>query len=556
MARKKRHQQIFDDAVSAQLGGQHEAAERLLRRLLRHRPRDHEAIHQLGLIRWQEGELTEALDTLEASAAMAPTIARYQANLGNIYQVTGRSRASLAALQRSVALDPNIASVWSNLGVALRVAGQLPESAAALREAIDRAPESAVAWQNLGSVLEQLGDLDGAEAAIQQAAALDPADAETWSALGKLAEQRDESAVAEGMYRRALLCDRSHAPAWSNLGGLLRRAGRLDEAVIACERAIAADPALPEPYTHFGLALREQGHLEPAAATWQRGLQARPTPEALLNLGDILGELGLAAQAAAALSDLIEAFPGFAPGWLARGRQLLADGDRDAAQQAFEAALALEPDSAEAHHFLAAASGRHSDRAPREYVRSLFDEYAGRFEQHLTGTLDYQTPAAVAALLGAEPIGTLVDLGCGTGLMGPLVRDRCQRLVGLDLSPRMIEQARAKGIYDELIVGTLEESLGGIGDVDVAIAADVLIYFGDLSGVLAAARVAARVVFSVESHDGEGDWVLRETGRYAHSTDYVRRASEAAGFVVEAVEPALLRKERGEWVSGALFLLS
>lgn len=553
MARKRRQQQLFTRAVQAQIDGQLDEAVRQLRRLLRERPRDHEALHQLGLVRWQRGEKDEALDALEASAAMKPDVARYQANLGNVYQAVGRTRAALAALQRAVALQPGHASSWSNLGVALRIDGQLDDAISALQKATALASDNTVAWQNLGSALEQQGRLDEAQAALQEAAALDPADAETWTAMGKLSERRGAAPQAESMYRRALLCDRAYAPAWSNLGGLLRRQGRLADAVDACENAIAADPGLADAYTHFGLALREQGHVHAAAATWQRGLQARLTPEGLLNLSDALDEMGLTDQSQAALSDLVTDFPAFAAGWLALGRTRLVNADRDAAREAFQRALELEPGNAEARHFLDAVEGRTTDQAPRDYVRQLFDEYAGRFEQHLTGTLAYRTPQAVADMLGAEKVGTIVDMGCGTGLVGPLVRERCSRLVGVDLSPRMIGQARQKGVYDELIVGALEEALSDVGAVDVAIAADVFIYFGDLAGVLSAAAGAQRLVFSIESHDEEADWVLRGTGRYAHRPGYVRSAAAAAGFEVAATEETTLRKERGEWVAGVLF---
>ena len=554
MTRKRRHQQIFVRAVEAQLDGRLADAARQLRRLLRDKPRDHEAIHQLGLVRWQQGAPEEALGLLESSAAMDPTEGRYQANLGNLYQSTGNTRGALAALQRSVALQPENASVWSSLGVALRVDGQLDDSVSALRQATALDPDNAAAFQNLGSALEQLGALDAATDALERASEIQPADPEIWTALGKVSERRGVLPQAESLYRRALLCDRQHSPAWSNLGGLFCRRGSLEAAIDACERAIAADPSQADAYTHFGLALREQGHPGPAAATWQRGLQVRATPEALLNLSDVLEELGQDEPSAGALAELLERFPAFVPGWLAHGRRLLVGGDRDAAIAALEHVLSLDPGSEEARHFLCAATGEAQVRAPVGYVRELFEEYAGRFEQSLTKTLSYQTPSELVLLLGPEPLDTVVDLGCGTGLVGPLVRDRCSRLIGVDLSPKMLAQARAKDVYDDLIVGDMESVLHQLGPIDLAIAADVFIYVGDLSGVLAACATT-QLLFSVEAHTGTEDWVLRSTGRYAHSVDYVRRLAAASDYTVEVAAAAPLRKERGEWVDGTLFRL-
>ncbi len=180
---------------------------------------------------------------------------------------------------------------------------------------------------------------------------------------------------------------------------------------------------------------------------------------------------------------------------------------------------------------------------PEGYVRALFDGYAPGFDRALTEGLGYRAPElllnAVQAARAGERMkfGSLLDLGCGTGLAGAAFRPFCDWLVGVDLSPAMLAQARTKGLYDRLIEG---EVLGFLGQEAAAkaryhliLAADVFVYFDDLEPVLiAAAQVLAPsglIAFSVEMNDGDGV-ILRETLRYAHGAAHVRAALDAAGL--------------------------
>ncbi len=223
--------------------------------------------------------------------------------------------------------------------------------------------------------------------------------------------------------------------------------------------------------------------------------------------------------------------------------------------------LSRSPGHPEATHFLDALQDRASQRAPTGYVRTLFDGYAARFEQHLVGELGYRTPERLAALIDAArpgSLGRVCDLGCGTGLMGALLRPRAAHLQGIDLSGEMIAQARRKGCYDALHVGDIEGLLGDLGELDLLVAADVLIYIGDLSGIFAAAAAALApggiFALTTEHTDGEG-WRLLPSGRYAHSHEAITRLAQAHGLTLlrSAVEP--IRQERGVWLDGGLYVL-
>jgi predicted TPR repeat methyltransferase len=204
------------------------------------------------------------------------------------------------------------------------------------------------------------------------------------------------------------------------------------------------------------------------------------------------------------------------------------------------------------------------EQLPVAYVKTLFDQYAPRFEESLVGHLAYQAPFLLRAALDAvapvaAPEGRVLDLGCGTGLAGEAMRGRTAWLEGVDLSAAMVEQARRKGVYDRLQVGDAVATLrGATARFDIVIAADVVAYVGNLESLLAAVRAASvpggRFAFSAQSAAGHG-FVLGGDHRYSHSPAYVRTAAEAAGFKVERLEEAVCRTEAGAGVPGFVAVL-
>jgi predicted TPR repeat methyltransferase len=196
-------------------------------------------------------------------------------------------------------------------------------------------------------------------------------------------------------------------------------------------------------------------------------------------------------------------------------------------------------------------------------VRSLFDDYAARFDRSLMVDLAYAAPNLLRGIVGdrldARASAVVIDLGCGTGICGPLFRPLADRLVGVDLSPGMLERAAQRGRYDELVVADLVDVMaGGRDPVDLCIAADVLVYIGDLAPALGAIAAALApggyLAFTTETAES-GDWRLRRSGRFAHARSYVRTVAEPAGLEMVTVERAILRTERGRPVAGDVWLL-
>lgn len=298
-------------------------------------------------------------------------------------------------------------------------------------------------------------------------------------------------------------------------------------------------------------------------------------------------EVGLAllaerkpAAAVRAVEAALEIDPDYAEAWFALGEARQQAGHRRRAAAAFRRYLALDPQDALGAGLRLALLGAapRPDRPSEAYLRRLFDQYAPRFDAALRGSLGYGAPELLAEAVaeatpdggtpGGAPPRRILDLGCGTGLCGPLFRERAVWLEGVDLSPGMLVRARERKVYDALVAEEAERYLaGGAGErppFDLIVAADVLVYLGELAPLLRAARRALApgglFAFTLERlADEEGApgeaFRLQPSQRYAHRPAAVAALATAAGFETLRLAPVAYRLEAGRPVPGLLALL-
>ena len=269
--------------------------------------------------------------------------------------------------------------------------------------------------------------------------------------------------------------------------------------------------------------------------------------------GDLSAAADLYAQA-------VELAPGFASAWFALGEAREALGDRDGARAAFARARDADPQDRHgaALHLARLGGADPAAGALQAYVRTLFDQYAPRFDRALED-LNYSAPAWLreAITKHGTRFGSVLDLGCGTGLAGAAFRPHVDWLTGVDLSPKMIEVARAKGLYDRLAVADIAQHLAEQGDAafHLVIAADVFAYVADVADVCAAVkRVLAPgglFAFTVETHDGDGA-IVGAKMRYAHGEPFIRDAIANAGLTLVELTRASSRTENRVPVPGLL----
>ncbi|NKK74275.1 methyltransferase domain-containing protein [Rhizobium sophorae] len=284
----------------------------------------------------------------------------------------------------------------------------------------------------------------------------------------------------------------------------------------------------------------------------------------------MLEEGGEPEAAAELMEQALELVPGWAAGWYRLATYLEKAGRGEAAIEAYRRTLALGPDDifGAALKLALLGDGAVPDRPPSRYVERLFDDYADRFESALVEKLDYSVPQKLAALIAStgRRYERAVDLGCGTGLLGPEIRGSVGRLEGFDLSQNMLAKAAEKHVYDSLAQADLwlAPDLSGLfadaarHRADLVTAADVLMYLGNLESVFAIvgdlAASGADIAFSVEdAGDGER-FHLAPSLRYAHSENYVRMLLARHGLEILKTVKSVIRKDGGKPVSGILFL--
>jgi predicted TPR repeat methyltransferase len=380
---------------------------------------------------------------------------------------------------------------------------------------------------------------------------------------GVLAHQQARSEQAIALIERSLELEPDRPDWYSNLGIVLQDRLRLDEAIVAYQRAIALDPNHANAHNNLGVVLRAQGKLAEAEASYRAAIDLNPEhSDAYNNLGVLLNGQKRSREAAICFSKVITFRPKHP-----EARRLLALahctlGEVDKAVGIFEEWLEEEPDHPIARHMLAACSGRDvPPRASDAFVEETFDSFAASFDAKLAKLL-YRAPALVEAMLAESHLGSsetldVLDAGCGTGLCGPLIAHYSRRLVGVDLSARMLAQAQARNVYDELVKSELTAYLGDSTEAfDVIVSADTLVYFGPLEDVAAtsanALRPGGQLIFTVEELTGptvDAGYSISLNGRYRHRRQYLERVLADVNLRPEIV-PAELRLEAGDPVPG------
>jgi predicted TPR repeat methyltransferase len=583
---------------------------------------------------------------LALNAEMNPSAAQWlETALGEL--ADGRPAAAMAPLKQALALDWSLVSAHYHLGVALVELGRLEEAQAAYRDATLVDATYTAAHQNLGELLAEQGKLEQAcvcfERVLRTGDVAEPADVahqpivahqpnaahhpgvahhadvahhpdvaqrDVAAQRGRVAQRArvgladalvklNDFAAATALYREAIPGSRAPADLYLKLGAALWKLGDSAAALEAFEQAVSGLSGSAEAHYNLGSAQLELGRFEEALRSAREALSLRPAfTEALV----------LCAAAAAARGSLDEAIRLLTRGTVAPPQQdtsgaqrylmlatrLMASKLFAPARNCLEQAVQADPTDVMARHLLDALSGQNPAHPTEGYVRQLFDTSAATFDRDVVSKLGYGIPgeivkALLAAQGGLKPPWEVLDLGCGTGLVGVEISSHSRRLAGVDLAPNMIDRARERGVYTELYCADLMEALAYENSrethYDVVTAADVFIYVGQLDDVIPAIRRVLRpdglFAFSAEASEvveaievgGGGEaavagevgeagvgteapapqiYRLGRMGRYAHSAAYLRRLASLNGFDIELLRETRIRLEHRRPVQGWL----
>lgn len=605
-------EQALHQAVIQHQAGQLELAEKLYRAILQIAPHHPEANHNMGVISVQQKQPAAGLPHFMAALEADPTrgqywlscidalyqsgqtedarqmlaLARQQGLQGNeinalaLLLEEGAGANKLApAMHQSAAKNPKPgkpdkaalhkgkepSAQEKNLVVAMFNEGRHAEVATLARSLAERFPQHGFGWNVLGAVLRQMGRPAEALAPMQKAAELSPGDSNAHCNLGATLQDLGRSAEAEVSLRHALQINPSNAEALCNLGFAQQSQGRPDEAEASYRHALQIKPDFAVAHCNLGMTLHNTGRLVEAEESYRRALQLNPDfAEAHCNLGITLHSLGRPEEAVLCCQQALQINPDYADAHSSLGITLQHLGRFEEALAHFKERVRLTPGDVVARHQIASLTGQATERAPDQYVENVFDNYAERFDTHLQQVLQYDIPKKLVALIAQHlPVAekcNVLDLGCGTGLIGPEIAPYAKQLVGVDLSAKMLEKARARNLYQRLVRSDLLSMMHDepAASFNLVIAADVFVYVGKLDEIVGEIKrlLSAGGIFAFSTEGIEAapsddpGYRLEKTGRYAHSAGYLSGLASANGFRILEMIPTQIRTEHGKPVNG------
>lgn len=450
---------------------------------------------------------------------------------------SGQTQQAALLYQQILTLDPHHADALHLLGLIHLQMHNLETACDLMQLAIREKPDRLLYYLNYGNALVSVGKVEDALAQYKHIIAQEPGNAEALNNAGNALKQLyrlDESAE---YFRKAIAARPDYAEAYSNYAGTLDLQGKSQEALEQLKRAITLKPDYVQAYYNYGHIGTKLDQNE-AVEYYRKGLEIKPGHlPSLAKLGNLLRKMGRIAEAT----------------------------------HCFEQAMMFDPaDNYGVAVPLAQLTGKTlPDRTAPNYIYNTYANRAETWDKAVSATADYNAPALAADMVkrfynGEKPY-TLMDAGCGTGLVGELLRKDAKQMDGIDLSPDMLKIAKTKNIYDNLAQGDMVALLmASATQYDVITCVATLLHFGELTAALEASAHALRkgglMVISLFYYDNESDPVGYASslieGSYVHSKSYVERVAPAAGLELVSMEtPMHERDSFGKPVTGLMVAL-
>jgi predicted TPR repeat methyltransferase len=379
-------------------------------------------------------------------------------------------------------------------------------------------------------------------------------------------------------FQKNISIDPSDSLAHDSLGVVFQKLGAFKEAYQCHQQAVNLNPSHPGYLFNLAVAAEKNGQEEQAEKIYATLVKHMPdNTAAMINLAVLKEKNGQLDRAEELFKKICEKGQESFVTTMGMASLYRKKHEREKAAFWYEKALLYDPNNETARFMLRHMKDETPANPPKEFVAGLFDDFAHEFDHKLVESLHYRTPEHLYEMLQEygqnmmptwKEKGFAVDLGCGTGLFGILLAKAFRRVIGVDLSGKMLEKAKHRGCYDSLvrqdIVTFLQDQAPQT--FHLVAAADVFVYSGDLLPVFEqmahTIRPKGLALFSVEAMDSQESikhkdkgYVLRETARYAHHYDYLVKLAEQNDFKVCSIDEKPLRLNKGEPIIGYLLAL-
>lgn len=490
------------------------------------------AYHTLALVLVKLGSLQNALTIFKKAIELCPNVAEYHNNIANVYLNLGNLENALQHLHQSLRIHPHHAVSFNNLGRILYLQGRIEEALPYFEKALRINPEYWEAHYNLAHSLVKLNQFTRASSHYEMVIKLYPKHANAHYNLALIYMEEKKYLEATQHFTESLTQEPNNLEAYRQLGDAYLNLGKKEDAKATFLKALTLKPDCAEIQHNLAiLHLRDKEQPE-ALERFKKAVDLNPKNETAKHMTEAL-------------------------------QGSLKEGLKESSKESFE-------DSSEGN---SKASSKVSSEAPKAYIKDLFDQYADYYNKHVKDSLNYQVPGLLRNAVGriispGYRIGRVLDIGCGTGLCAIYFRELAFELIGIDISSKMIAHAKSLQGYDSLIETDMIDYLSNekLDPFLLIYAADVFVYTGDLSKVfdLVEKKLLPNGLFTfttewledahISMSQSKG-YFLQPTGRFAHTSDYIRDLTTQYHFKIELQERIIPREHEGSPIQGELFVL-
>ncbi len=512
----------------------------------------------------QNKQWPEAIACFTRALRLAPHDARLHVYLGDVYQHTQAHDLAIQHYQQAIQREPKLAEAHHHLANLYALKNNYPDALKHYRDAVHAKPDYMAAHYDLGLLLLKHHEWAGAEKQFSNVLALHPEHIQARFYLGVLQLNANQLDSAARAFEQVLSTQDSHTDAFTNLGVIALKREQGQMAVDYFTKALVLDPHHIEARNNLAATFMHHDRFENALMHYGVLLDVDPNNmEYLYNSGVAQMTLGHLPEAIAHFESILaQNSQHFAAlNNLAAIQMRL--GHRTVAIGLLERALTANPTDSATQFMLHALTGdeKHPAASP-EYVRHLFNNYALYYDQHMQGSLKYTLPHQMMRVLhrlGYTHFKTTLDIGCGTGLSGEVLRESSEHLTGIDIAAKMIAQAREKGVYDTLVESELLDFLNqATPPYDLITALDVLPYSGDLDPLFQRIQPlltqAGLFVFSCEISPDK-PWRLQGNARFCHHPDYIHAMCTRYDLELIYEEKTVARQQEGRDVLVMLYMV-
>lgn len=509
-------------------------------------------LHLLGLKKVQEGDIPAAIVFFQKALCCSPEDPVIYNNLGTAYQQLKQDKAAIKAFEQALRLDGDYAEALNNLALLYQKQGFFQKALEHYSRALKTAPDFTQVHFNLGLLLLRLQKLKPALTQFKNVLALDESNTQAAFYAGVIALESDCLKEAETYFQSVITAEPYHSYALNNLGVIALKKQDSQTAISWFTQALAVDIKNTEARNNLAATFIHHDRFENALTHYAVLIEEDPdNTEYRYNAGVAEMMLGHLDKAMHHLNVLLKNSPRHFAALTNLAAIYNRKGDKDKAADLLQQAMLIKPQDKAGRHMLSALNeeGKQAETC-EEYALNLFNNYALYYDKHIKEVLHYSLPSEIRKLLERYPIKQLsfsLDLGCGTGIIGEVIRPFTKVLTGVDLAPKMLKEARKKGLYDVLVENDLLTFFKqDERRYDCILAADVFPYYGALDDIFE--QVASHLldtgifIFTTEISETSA-WALQSTARFSHHLDYLKELASKNHLSMIHEEKIIGRKQ-------------